>query len=223
MIQALIFDFDGLILDTEVSSFQTWQEIYAEHNCDLPFDTWAVCIGGSAHTFDPCDYLEEQLGRPVPREELRLRRCQRHIALVETQSLLPGVQEYIRAAKRLGLKLGVASSSSHEWVDNHLARLGVLTYFDSIKCANDVKHSKPAPDLYLASLAALGVRADEAIALEDSPNGVLAAQRAGIFCIAIPNPITSRLSLSHADMRLHSLADISLEQLLEQVQQKAAS
>ena len=74
MIQALIFDFDGLILDTEVSSFQTWQEIYAEHNCDLPFDTWAVCIGGSAHSFDPCDFLEEQLGRPVKRDELRLRR-----------------------------------------------------------------------------------------------------------------------------------------------------
>ena len=223
MIQALIFDFDGLILDTEVSSFQTWQEIYAEHNCDLPFDTWAVCIGGSAHSFDPCDFLEEQLGRPVQRDELRQRRRQRHVALVETQSLLPGVQEYVLTAKRLGLKLGVASSSSHEWVDNHLDRLGVLPYFDSIKCSNDVKYSKPAPDLYLASLDALGVRADQAIALEDSPNGVLAAQRASIYCVAVPNPITSRLSLSHADMRLTSLADIHLEQLLTHIQEKAAS
>lgn len=223
MIQALIFDFDGLILDTEVSSFQTWQEIYAEHNCDLPFDTWAVCIGGPAHSFDPCDFLEQQLGRPVQRDELRLRRRQRHVAMVETQSLLPGVQEYVLTAKRLGLKLGVASSSSHEWVDNHLARLGVLAYFDSIKCSNDVKYSKPAPDLYLASLDALGVRADQAIALEDSPNGVLAAQRAGIFCIAVPNPITSQLSLSHADMQLTSLADIPLEKLLTHIQEKAAS
>jgi beta-phosphoglucomutase-like phosphatase (HAD superfamily) len=99
----------------------------------------------------------------------------------------------------------------------------VLAYFDSIKCSNDVKYSKPAPDLYLASLHALGVRADQAIALEDSPNGVLAAQRAGIFCIAVPNPVTSRLSLSHADMQLTSLADIPLEQLLTDLQEKAAS
>src|SRR5260221_11862719 len=125
--------------------------MYTKHNCDLASDTWAICIGGSAHSFAPFEFLEEQLGRPVQRDEPRLRRRQRHVALVETQSLLPGVQEYVLTAKRLGLKLGVASSSSHEWVDNHLHRLGVLPYFDSLKCSNDVKYSKPAPDLHLAA------------------------------------------------------------------------
>src|SRR5438270_7699814 len=108
MIQALIFDFDGLILDTEISSFQTWQEIYQEHNCHLPFETWATCIGGSAHAFDPCEYLESLLGQPIEREEIRLRRRQRHVALVETQPLLPGVETYLLSAKRLGLKIGLA-------------------------------------------------------------------------------------------------------------------
>jgi HAD superfamily hydrolase (TIGR01509 family) len=214
MIEALIFDFDGLILDTEISAYQTWQEIYREYACDLPFSTWASCIGGSPELFDPCEYLEAQIGRPLLREEIRLRRRQRHVAMVETQLALPGVEEYLLGAKRLGLKTGVASSSRHEWVDTHLARLGLLEYFDCIKCFDDVKHPKPDPELYLAVLDALNVRARQAIALEDSPNGVVAAQRAGIFCVAVPNPVTSQLSLEHADLQLTSLTEMPLEELL---------
>src|SRR5438045_8989841 len=117
MIQALIFDFDGLILDTEISAYQTWQEIYREYACDLPFSTWAICIGGSPQLFDPCEYLEQQIGRPVLREEIRLRRRQQHIRMVEAQPVLPGVEDYILSAKRLGLKMGVASSSRNDVVD----------------------------------------------------------------------------------------------------------
>jgi HAD superfamily hydrolase (TIGR01509 family) len=223
MIQALIFDFDGLILDTEISAYQTWQEIYREHNCDLPFSTWATCIGGSPDLFDPCEYLERQIGRPILREEIRLKRRQRHLAIVETQSILPGVEDYLLSAKRLGLKIGLASSSTHEWVDNHLARLGIIEYFDSIKCRDDVRSSKPDPELYLAVLDTLKVPAHRAIALEDSPNGVLAAQRAGIFCVAVPNLVTSQLPLAHADMQLTSLTEMSLERLLAEVQKGVKS
>ncbi len=197
MIKALVFDFDGLIVDTEMSSYQTWQEIYAEHDCQLPFSTWAICIGGC--------------------EEIRLRRRQQHIRMVEAQPVLPGVEDYILSAKRIGLKIGVASSSRHEWVDTHLTRLGLIDYFDSVKCFDDVKRTKPDPELYLAVLDALGVHGQQAIALEDSPNGVIAAQQAGIFCVAVPNPVTSQLSLLHADLCLSSLTEVSLEQLLAKV------
>jgi HAD superfamily hydrolase (TIGR01509 family) len=221
MMQALIFDFDGLILDTESSSLQTWQEIYAEFGCDLPFATWAKGIGGSvAEPFDACEYLETLLGRAVQREELRERRRKRHVEIVETLLPLPGVEDYLREAKRLGLKIGLASSSRHDWVDTHLARLGLLDYFDTIKCRNDVAYVKPDPALYLAVLDALHVRADQAIVFEDSPNGVVAAQRAGIFSIAVPNLITGQLSLQHADMRLISMKDMPLEALLTVVQEK---
>jgi HAD superfamily hydrolase (TIGR01509 family) len=219
MIQALIFDFDGLILDTELSSFQTWQEIYREHDCDLPFETWAACIGTSAHAFNPYTHLESLLGRALQREEILHRRRQRHVAIVEKQPLLPGVETYLREAKRIGLRIGLASSSHHEWVDNHLERLGILSYFDTIKCSNDVEHVKPDPALYLAVLDALNVCGKQAIALEDSPNGVRAAQRAGIFCVAIPNFLTSQLPLEHADMRLTSLDEMPLEQLLAKVEE----
>ena len=127
------------------------------------------------------------------------------------------VVDRIHSAKRLGLKIGVASSSRHEWVDTHLTRLGLIDYFDSIKCFDDVKRTKPDPELYLAVLDALGVHGQQAIALEDSPNGVIAAQQAGIFCVAVPNPVTSQLSLLHADLCLSSLTEVSLEQLLAKV------
>ncbi len=217
MIRAIVFDFDGLILDTEISAYQTWQEIYAEYECELPFETWATCIGGSPQLFDPCVYLEEQIGRPIAREEVRKRRRQRHLELITAQPPLPGVETYLKDARRLGMQIGLASSSPHIWVDTHLARLGILDYFDSIQCFDDVTHTKPDPELYLAVLNALHVRGDEAIALEDSPNGVRAAQRAGIFCVAVPNPVTNQLPLEHADMRLGSLAEMPLEALLVKV------
>ena len=219
MIQALIFDFDGLILDTEQSEFQAWQEVYAEHSVHLPLEQWALCIGGAAELFDPYAYLESLVGRPVQREEIAVKRRRRHLELLAKQSVLPGVIDYLNDAKRLGLKLGVASSSSRNWVVGHLSQLGLLTYFDYIRCGDEVVRKKPDPELYLAVLAALGVSANQAIVLEDSPNGILAARRANIFCVAIPNPLTSQLSLEHANLRLASLADISLEQLIAKVQQ----
>jgi HAD superfamily hydrolase (TIGR01509 family) len=214
-IHGLIFDFDGLILDTEESEFLSWQEMYKEHNAVLSLEHWAVCIGGSSELFDVYGHLEEQIGRPVVREEIAARRRVLHHEMLALKSVLPGVENYIESAKRLGLKLGVASSSSRAWVVGHLERLGLYGYFDYIRCGNEVAHKKPDPELYLAVLDGLGIQADEAIALEDSPNGVRAAQRAGIFCVAVPNVITGQLNLAHADLRLSSMADMPLEELIQ--------
>ena len=214
-IQGLIFDFDGLILDTEECEFLSWQEMYEEHHASLPLEQWAVCIGGGAELFDVYGYLEEQIGRPIVREEIAARRRKRHLELLALKQTLPGVESYIADAKRLGLKLGVASSSSRTWVTGHLERLGLLANFDYIRCGNEVAHKKPNPELYQAVLDGLGLKANQAIALEDSPNGVRAAQRADIFCVAIPNVITGQLDLAHADLRLTSMADMPLERLIE--------
>ncbi|MGB5931698.1 MAG: HAD family hydrolase [Anaerolineae bacterium] len=220
MIRALIFDFDGLVLDTELPAFVSWQEIYREYDRHLPLSTWVTCIGTADGAFDPLDYLEGQLGGPVDREAVRFRRDQRKLELARTQRVLPGVQDCIADAKRMGLKLGLASTSARDWVTEHLLRLGLIEHFDTIKCADDVRRTKPDPELYHAVLDALGVRADEAIALEDSPNGIMAAKRAGIFCVVVPNSLTRHLSLAHADRRLTSLADLPLERLLREIQKK---
>jgi HAD superfamily hydrolase (TIGR01509 family) len=220
MIKALIFDFDGLILDTESPDYQSWQETYQEHGCSLPLSEWAKWIG-STGTFDPYGYLSEQLGRPVDRTAIRTRRRARYAELMTGQSVLPGVQAYILTAERLGLKLGVASSASRVHVHGNLERLGLRTHFDSVHCADDVERVKPDPALYRAALRALDVTADQAIALEDSPNGVLAAKRAGLFCVAVPNALTRQLSLDLADLELESLAGLPLENLCELVDKRS--
>ena len=212
----LIFDFDGLILDTESPEFDSWRDIFTEHGCALSLEEWAVCIG-TADVFDPCARLEALLGRPVDRDALRAERRRRSDALIAAQTPLPGVVERIGEAREMGMKLGVASSSSRDWVEGHLARLGLAAHFDCVRCADHVERVKPDPALYRIVLDGLGLRPEDAIALEDSPNGVLAARRAGIFCVAVPNAATRDLAFDGAGLRLTSLAELSLGELLREV------
>ncbi len=218
MIRALVFDFDGLILDTEEPVYRSWLEVYQAHGEELPFERWVQIVGSTTAGFHPQYHLEERLGRPLPKEVLD-RRIGRRTEMILAQAVLPGVVQHLDSARDLGLKLGVASSSTREWVAGHLARLGILDRFECLRCRDDVANAKPEPDLYLAVLDCLGVDASEAIAIEDSPNGVAAARRAGMRCVAIPNSITARLDLSEADIRLTSLAELTLGQLLERFDQ----
>jgi HAD superfamily hydrolase (TIGR01509 family) len=220
MIQAIVFDFDGLILDTEYPEYVSWQEIYQAHGANLPLSAWERSIGSmDLNLFDPYAYLEAQLGRPVDRAEIRAKRRPRFAELVAAQSVLPGVEDYLAGARRLSLKVGLASSSSRAWVTGHLARFGLNgATFDCLCCGDEVKRTKPDPELYLAVLGALAVRGDQAVALEDSPNGVAAAKAAGLYCVAVPNMVTHRLAFDQADLHLNSLADMSLEKLLEEVE-----
>jgi HAD superfamily hydrolase (TIGR01509 family) len=216
LIRAIVFDFDGLILDTEEPVYQSWVEVYREHGEELPFERWVEIVGSTTINFHPQHHLEERLGRSLTQEVLD-RRVERRTELVLAQRLLPGVVQHIESAKAMGLKLGVASSSTRDWVQGHLERLGILDRFDCLRCRDDVANAKPEPDLYVAVIECLGVHASEAIAIEDSPNGVLAAKRAGLRCVAIPNSITARLDLGQADLILGSLADVTLAGLLSKL------
>jgi HAD superfamily hydrolase (TIGR01509 family) len=213
VIELVIFDFDGLILDTELPAFRCWQEIYADHGCELPFETWAACIG-TVGGFDPYGDLAVRSGRAVDRVAVRARESARFAQLIAGESPLPGVRDYVETAAGLGLKLAVASSSSRDWVAGHLDRLGLLGRFDVLKCSDDVVRVKPDPGLYCAVLDELGVAPHRAIALEDSPNGIAAAKGAGLFCVAVPNAMTGRLALDGADLRIASLTDLPLARLL---------
>jgi HAD superfamily hydrolase (TIGR01509 family) len=213
MFRAIVFDFDGLILDTEEPIYRSWLEVYRAHGEELPFERWIQTVGSTNEAFHPQHHLEERLGRPLSREVLD-RRIGRRTELILAKSVLPGVVDLIEAGSARGLKLGVASSSAGDWVRGHLRRLGILDRFDCIRCRDDVAHAKPEPDLYLAVLDCLGVTADEAFAVEDSPNGITAAKRAGMRCVAIPNSITERLDLTQADVLVRSLSDVTLDELL---------
>ena len=221
MIRGVIFDFDGLIIDTEGPVYQSWVEIYEEYRAILPLDDWTAIIGTSdLEHFDPFTRLEKQIGHKLDRETLGPRRYAREIELAEAQPILPGVEEKIADAKDRGLKLGIASSSSFNWVGGHLERLGLIHNFDVICTRDDVEHTKPDPALFVLALESLSLKPDEAIVFEDSPNGITAANTAGIFSVAVPNPLTRSLNLDHANLRLNSLADISLEEIIQLAQSK---
>lgn len=214
MIKALIFDFDGLILDTESPELQAWQEVFTKHGHELKLDLWADLVGRPRTYFDMYAHFNELNGTALDLDQLRQRRRARVVELVLNQSILPGIENYLSTAKRLGLKIGLASSSGGDYVRGHLRRLSLFGYFHATKCFEDTSAHKPEPAPYLAVLEDLGIAASEAIAFEDSPNGITAAHAAGIFCVAVPNPITQCLSLDHADHRVKSLADEPLEQLM---------
>ena len=100
----------------------------------------------------------------------------------------------------------------------HLAERGLLHHFDTIRTGDEVEHTKPDPALYRLATADLGVEPARAVALEDSPNGVAAAKRAGMFCVVVPNALTRQLDLEAADLRVGSLANLPLTELLETAQ-----
>jgi HAD superfamily hydrolase (TIGR01509 family) len=217
MMEALIFDFDGLILDTETPDYLSWKAVYESYGYELPLAIWQDNIG-SVDFFNPYTHLEELVGRPVDRTAVHAQRQQLDRELLAQQTILPGVESYLAEARQLGLKIGLASSSQHAWVDGFLAQLGLTEWFDVVCCRDDVgDRSKPDPAVYLAALQALDVPAQHALALEDSPHGALAAVRAGLRCVIIPNQMTRALLFGPVTHRLESLAELSLVQLLEQI------
>lgn len=223
MIKALIFDFDGLIMDTESPEVDAWRSIYAEYGQEFPLQRWVrEVVGSTAANFDPAAHLASvtaQDGQPdgaapdLP--TLKARALAFRLERQAAAGPLPGVVEYLQEARRLGLRLAVASSSKREWVERYLRQLGLRGYFEVVKSRENVQRVKPEPELFLAALAGLGVRPDEALVFEDSPNGVLAANRAGVRVVAVPNPITAQMGVQGADLTLGSLAELPLEQLLK--------
>jgi len=216
VIKALVFDFDGLIVDTEVPIFRAWQRIYREHGQELPLARWLTIIGTASGPFDPVIDLAKKTGAKLDGPELKALEVLYYQEATALQQLLPGVVDYLVTARQLGLKTAVASSSTRTWVMDHLNRFGIGGHFDAIVCREDVKRTKPDPDLYLTALQRLGARPDEAIAFEDSSNGIHAAKAAGLFCVVVPNLLTVDLDLTGADLRLLTLEAMPLREVINQ-------
>lgn len=213
-IRAFLFDFDGLLVDTETASRAGWELLYRDLGHELPAEKWALRVG-TIDGWDVWAHLEALAGEPLDRDELDARRITHELSLLELEGLRPGIAEYLDATSRLGLSRAIVSSASRAWIDRHLARLERTVGWDAIVTADhDAKRAKPRPTLYLEALDALGVTAAEAVAFEDSPNGVKAAKAAGIFTVAIPNDITRDLGLDEADLVIDSLADLPPDALL---------
>jgi HAD superfamily hydrolase (TIGR01509 family) len=210
-LRALLFDFDGLLLDTESTEFRAWSEVYERHGHVLEPALWANAIG-TIGGFDPVAHLAT-LGVALDADAVVAQHL-RNLDLCALELLRPGVAELLDEADRRSIATAVVSSSSRGWIVSHLETRGLLERFAELVTADgDPDRAKPRPTLYLEALERLGVRAGEAIAFEDSPNGIAAATSAGIYCVAVPNAITSALDLSRANLIVDSLDEIDLDAL----------
>jgi HAD superfamily hydrolase (TIGR01509 family) len=210
-ISALIFDFDGLLVDTESAVLLAWQEMFRERGTELPLEVWHTVIGTQHTTTAMLGLLEEH--GPLEPDTVRRKLRTRVNELVASEGPRAGVHQYLDDAAAQGLKVAVASSATGDWVTAQLLRAGLTDRFDAV-LTGDLHPAKPRPDLYLAALAALRTEPDDAIAFEDSPHGVTAAKAAGIWCVAVPNPVTVRLTFDQADLVLPSFIDKPLGELL---------
>jgi HAD superfamily hydrolase (TIGR01509 family) len=211
-IRAIVFDFDGLILDTETPEVEAWDAEFARHDLAIPDGWWHNVTGrGPEEVLEwPIDLLERLLGRPVDEHSVMARVNRIRLEGIAAAEVRPGVVSLLDAADELGVMIGLASSSAHPWVDGHLKRLGLWDRFGPVVCRGDAPRAKPQPDLYLHCCQKLGIEPRHGLALEDSPNGIKAAKAAGMWCVAVPNDVTAMLDLSEADFLHHSLELLEL-------------
>ncbi|MGQ9549947.1 MAG: HAD family hydrolase [Roseiflexus sp.] len=213
-LKALIFDFDGLILDTETPDFIVLSEQYRRYGADLRPERWVQGLG-TIDGYDPYGELEALTGIILDCEALRREHREHYVALCARQPLQPGVRELIIAARTRGINLAVASSASREWVEGWLKHHQIRDGFDCVRTRSDGLRVKPAPDLFLSAAACLEVEPKYCVVLEDSPNGIQAAAAAGMRCVAVPVALLDSLPLPPHTLRLRSLADLPADQLLD--------
>ncbi len=210
MIRAFIFDFDGLILDTETPLIDAYGNVHAAHS--VPFDRplFLRSVGHADYAFDPWHGFSPHADRAAL--ELERRTCKD--ALMLRLAILPGVVALLDAAREHDLRVGLASNSPHSWVDAHLTRLGLFERFDFVACREDVPSPKPEPDMYKLVLNRFGLRGLEAVAFEDSHTGSLAAKRAHLWTVAAPNESTAHHDFTHVDWLVASLAEVTFAELV---------
>ncbi len=213
---AVIFDFDGLLMDTESTSLQSWEYEWSQWGRQLDRTVFFAPHGGDVTDLRYAS-LAVAVGPGFDRELSHRRRVAYRDDLHRTLELSAGIADWLTEAAELGLRLAVASSSPRDWVTDHLTRAGVADAFEVVAAGNEVDDHKPDPGVYLLALTRLGIVPGRAVAVEDTPHGVEAAQRAGLRAIAIPNPHVDPARCAAADLVLGSAADLSLGDALRSV------
>jgi HAD superfamily hydrolase (TIGR01509 family) len=216
VIRALLFDFDGVIVDTEVATYQSWRDVYARFGVDLALEDWLPAVGSGSSTsgaFDAIAHLERLTGAAVDRQAVVAQRTQRKAELYARAPLLPGVRERLAEAQARGLKTAIVTRNREDRVSATCATVGLDHAWQALVCANE-EPTRDKAELYRHALAVLHVPASGALAFEDSPSGVEAAKRAGLRCAAVPNEITRGATFEEADLVLASLAEHSLDEIL---------
>lgn len=207
-LEAVVFDFDGLVLDTEWCEWVTAAAMFTAQGTELSLDLWKTFIGSLEHPHWT-DILEEQLGRPIDRSALRAERLVLQGDCNADLAPLPGVVRLIDELVAVDTPLAVASSSSAKWVHGHLGGHGLFDRFSTVATGDEVPRTKPDPAVYLLACERLGVSPGSAVAIEDSVNGVAAAKAAGMVAVAVPGTLTRGMDFSAADLVVDSCVDLT--------------
>ncbi|MGE7631486.1 HAD family hydrolase [Bacillus paramycoides] len=213
--KAIIFDFDGLIVDTETIWFHSFRDAVREYGGELPLEEFAKCIGTTDEVLYA--YLKEQLKEKFNEHALKEKVTTLHKEKMKIPKARDGVKEYLEEARELGLKIALASSSSKEWVVRFLEELQIREYFEVIKTREDVEKVKPDPALYRIAIEELGIELSEAVVFEDSLNGLKAAITAGLKCVIVPNDVTRNLQFENHHLRIESMKEKSLKEVLQHI------
>ncbi|GAA5481168.1 HAD family hydrolase [Haloferula sargassicola] len=197
--EAVLFDFDGILVDTEWAIYQAWLRTFRLHDHDLPLATYVRCVGSDFDTWSPKAHLEDLTGKSFDWHQLDEARQVEIRRDLEQAGPMPGVVPLLGRLQAAGTRLAVVSSSSHVWVDGWLEKLGLAGYFGTVVCRGDAPRIKPEPDLWLEAIRRLGIAPDRGLAIEDSLNGVRSAKAAGLTAWAIPNRTTAGIHFAEAD------------------------
>ena len=217
VIRGIVFDFDGLVIASEMVAVRSWQDLYARFGVTLPLEMWVTLIGTWDAPWSPGVHLREIVGDDHDWDTIERDRRETELAHALALPPMPGVLDRLDDARRLGLPLAIASSSDRAWVVGHLDRLGIADRFEAVLTRDDVARTKPDPELFIRAVEALDLKPADTLAFEDSLHGVMAAKSAGMRCVAVPNPLLTDGDYSAADLVIDSLADMTLEALIEQL------
>ncbi|WP_075982840.1 HAD family hydrolase [Bacillus massilinigeriensis] len=214
MIKAMIFDFDGTIIDTESLWFKVYKEVlHKEYDVELPLEEFVKVIGTTDEAL--VAYINNQSKKEVDHVELNQRLHERFQSLKSTLVLRDGVKELMNEANKLGLEIAIASSSGRKWVEDFLIRFQIRDYFKVIKTKEDVLKVKPSPELYMKAVKDIGINPYEAIAIEDSVNGSIAAIKAGLSTVIVPNDVTSLLEFDARAQVYKNFSEVKLSEIIK--------
>jgi HAD superfamily hydrolase (TIGR01509 family) len=186
---AIVFDFDGTMVDTETAVYEAVRRTYAEYGLDLAPDAW-MQAAGTMWGADWVDELVAATGGVADKHEARRRNRAHATELSDLTELRPGLRELLDDARAHGIPMAIASNSASDWIEYHLERLGLTDHFAALATIDRVERGKPFPDPFLKACHELDAPPTSSVAFEDSEAGTQSAAAAGLFVIAAPGPMT---------------------------------
>jgi HAD superfamily hydrolase (TIGR01509 family) len=211
---AVIFDFDGIVLDSETPEYESHRRIFERCGVTLTVDEWCGVIGTWSEGHDEQWFKRLcQQSSGAPGREAYFAERRRIFEAIVPAAPMRGVPELLRQLRDAGIAAAIASSAPARWVVGAVERLGIRPLFDAVVTGDEVAHRKPAPDVYLEAARRLDVDPARSVAIEDSEPGIAAACAAGMKVVAIPHWLTERHDLSAADLTVAHAGELTVERL----------